>query len=181
MAQGYHGAAMDDIAIEAGVTKPVLYQHFPSKLDLYLALLDEQIDGLVLRIRTALATTTDNQQRVAGAVGAYFDFVDSESEAFRLLFESDLRNDPEVRRRVRDLVTTAVSDTAEAIAQDTGATPDRARLLSSGMTGLAEMSARWWLDHRDTIDKVEAVALMSALAWRGISAFPLQPHGSPSA
>ena len=51
VARGYHSAAMDDIAEQAGVSKPVLYQHFPSKLELYLALLDEQIDGLIARIR----------------------------------------------------------------------------------------------------------------------------------
>lgn len=184
VAQGYHGAAMDDIAEQAGVSKPVLYQHFPSKLDLYLALLDEQIDSLIQRIRTALHRTTDNQQRVEGAVGAYFDFVDSESEAFRLLFESDLRNDAAVRERVRTFVHACVGETAAAIAKDTGASTDRARLLSAGLTGLAEMSARWWLDHRDSVPRADAVAMMSALAWRGISGFPLQdagPPGSPSA
>ena len=45
--RGYHAAAMDDIAETAGVSKPVLYQHFPSKLDLYLALLDASCDSLV--------------------------------------------------------------------------------------------------------------------------------------
>ncbi len=183
VARGYHSAAMDDIAEQAGVSKPVLYQHFPSKLELYVALLDEQIDGLIARIRGALQSTTDNQQRVEGAVRAYFDFVDSESEAFRLLFESDLRNDPAVRERVRVYVNACVSETAATIAQDTGVSAERARLLSAGLTGLAEMSARWWLDHRDSVPRADAVAMMSALAWRGISGFPLQqgPGGSPTA
>ncbi|MDQ3465646.1 MAG: TetR/AcrR family transcriptional regulator [Actinomycetota bacterium] len=177
VAQGYYGAAMDDIADRAGISKPVLYQHFPGKLELYLALLDTQIDALIQRIRSALAATTDNRLRVEGAVAAYFDFVDSKSEAFRLLFESDLRGDPAVRERVRAFLLECVSATAVTIAEDTGAPPARAHLLSSGLTGLAEMSARWWLEHRDTVDKAEAVELMSALAWRGISGFPLQEHG----
>jgi AcrR family transcriptional regulator len=181
VAQGYHGAAMDDIADRAGVSKPVLYQHFPGKLELYLALLDTQIDGLIQRIRSALAATNDNRLRVEGAVGAYFDFVDSKNEAFRLLFESDLRNDPAVRERVRVFLQACVSATAVTIAEDTGASPARAQLLSAGLTGLAEMSARWWLDHRETIGKAEAVQFMSALAWRGISGFPLQDGGPPSA
>src|SRR5258706_9477581 len=98
--QGYHAAAMDDIAERAGVSKPVLYQHFPGKLELYLALLDTHCDAMVDRIRNAMEATTDNKERVRGAVRAYFDFVDHESEAFRLVFESDLRNDPAVRERV---------------------------------------------------------------------------------
>lgn len=180
VARGYHGTAMDDIADQAGVSKPVLYQHFPSKLELYLALLDEQIDGLIRRIRKALQATADNQQRVEGAVAAYFDFVDSESEAFRLLFESDLRNDEAVRERVRTFVNACLGDAAAVIAEDTGASAERALLLSAGLTGLAEMSARWWLDHRDSVPRTDAVAMMSALAWRGISGFPLQ-LGSPKA
>src|SRR6266511_5200810 len=100
VAQGYHAAAMDEIAERAGVSKPVLYQHFPGKLELYLALLDTHCDALVERIRVAMAATNDNKDRVRRAAEAYFDFVDHESEAFRLVFESDLRNDPAVRDRV---------------------------------------------------------------------------------
>src|SRR5262252_9601490 len=54
VAQGYHAAAMDDIAERAGVSKPVLYQHFPSKLDLYVALLDQHAQMLESRVRAAL-------------------------------------------------------------------------------------------------------------------------------
>ena len=73
---------MDDIAERAGVSKPVLYQHFPSKLELYRALLSTYTDELVARLRTAIVGNSDNEQRVRGAVSAYFDFcvaVDGES------------------------------------------------------------------------------------------------------
>ena len=62
---GYHAAAMDEIAERAGVSKPVLYQHFPGKLDLYLALLDQHRGDLEQLVREALASTSDNKQRVA--------------------------------------------------------------------------------------------------------------------
>ena len=54
VAQGYHAAAMDDIAVRAGVSKPVLYQHFPSKLELYLDLLGESAAEMVRLVRAAL-------------------------------------------------------------------------------------------------------------------------------
>ena len=57
VAQGYHTAAMDDIAERAGVSKPVLYQHVPGKLDLYVALLDDGIAVLLDTVRTALEAT----------------------------------------------------------------------------------------------------------------------------
>src|SRR4249919_3914651 len=68
VAQGYHAAAMDEIAVRAGVSKPVLYQHFPGKLELYLALLDSYADGLVQRMRDAMSATTDNTARVHNAI-----------------------------------------------------------------------------------------------------------------
>src|SRR5437764_9220567 len=85
VAQGYHAAAMDEIAERAGVSKPVLYQHFPGKLELYLALLDESAEGLVQRVRDALASTDDNKLRVQGTIEAFYDFVAGEGEAYRLV------------------------------------------------------------------------------------------------
>ena len=70
VANGYHAAAMDDIAERAGVSKPVLYQHFPGKLELYLALLDTHCDALVAHVREAMAATNDNKDRVSGAMRA---------------------------------------------------------------------------------------------------------------
>src|ERR1700753_4470752 len=61
VAQGYHAAAMDDIAERAGVSKPVLYQHFPGKRELYLALLDAESETLIAAVGQALAATDDNR------------------------------------------------------------------------------------------------------------------------
>src|SRR5690349_13431556 len=100
VAQGYHSAAMDDIAENAGVSKPVLYQHFPGKLDLYLALLDQAVDKVITGTRDALESTDDNKQRVAATMSAFFSYVASEQGEFRLVFESDLTNEPAVRERI---------------------------------------------------------------------------------
>ena len=81
VANGYHSAAMDDIAERAGVSKPVLYQHFPGKLELYLALVTTHVEVLVVTVRDALDSTTDNKSRIRAAVAAYFDFVDREDQA----------------------------------------------------------------------------------------------------
>ena len=177
VAQGYHAAAMDDIAERAGVSKPVLYQHFPGKLDLYLALLEEHATELVERVRTALQSTTNNKLRVTACLAAYFDFVDGDDEGFRLVFESDLRNDPLVRDRVERMTQECVVAITETISHDTGFTPDEAFLLSIGLAGMAEIASRWWLAGTDKVSKERAVELMAALAWRGISGTPLQPEG----
>ncbi|MCW2499948.1 MAG: TetR family transcriptional regulator [Frankiales bacterium] len=178
VAQGYHAAAMDDIAERAGVSKPVLYQHFPGKLELYLALLEEHAAALVQRVREALKTTTDNRARVAASVTAYFDFVDGDGEGFRLVFESDLRNDPAVRERVERMTQECVDAITDTIAHDTGFRADEAQLLSAGLTGMAEIGARWWLSSEGRVPKERAVELIVGLAWRGISGAPLHPDGS---
>ncbi|MEW6226403.1 MAG: TetR/AcrR family transcriptional regulator [Chloroflexota bacterium] len=172
VAHGFHAAAMDEIAVRAGVSKPVLYQHFPGKRELYLALLEEHVSELAHRVGEAMGRTADNRARVDAAVGAYFDFIDADGEAFRLVFESDLRNDEDVRAIVDRGSAVCVEAIAGVIAADTGADPERALLLASGLSGLAESSARWWLPRKGTVSRDEAVSLMSALAWRGISGFP---------
>ena len=175
VAQGYHAALMEDIAEHAGVSKPVLYQHFPSKLELYLALLDTQVEDLVARVRAALDSTTDNRERVRGAITTYFDFVDSKGAAYRLVFESDLRNEPAVRERIEKALDSCVEAIADTIAKDTGVGAAEARMLSVGLTGLAEVSARWWLASGDTVPKERAVELLVSLAWRGLSRGPRTP------
>jgi AcrR family transcriptional regulator len=173
VAQGFHAAAMDDIADRAGVSKPVLYQHFPGKRELYLALLEEHVSELADQVAEAMGGTDDNRTRVDATVRAYFAFIDREGEAFRLVFESDLRNDADVRVIVDRGTQVCVEAIAEVIAADTGVDTERALLLASGLTGLAETSARWWLPRKGTVSREEAVSLMTSLAWRGISGFPL--------
>ena len=174
VAQGYHAAAMDEIAERAGVSKPVLYQHFPGKLELYLALLDTHCDAIIARVRDAMLATPDNKERVKGAVRAYFDFVDHESEAFRLVFESDLRNDPQVRERVERVEQGCIEAVTDTIISDTGVNQAAAALLASGLVGAAGQSAQYWLATGRQTPKGDAEALVAALVWRGIATFPLQ-------
>jgi len=185
VAQGYHSAAMDDIAERAGVSKPVLYQHFPSKLELYLALLDQRSGDLIEAVRTALASTHDNKQRVEATIAAYFEFVDREGAPFRLVFESDLTNEPAVRERVDRVNNQCAEAIAEVIAEDTGLQPEQATLLGTALTGMAQVTARFWLTGNGTIPREEAARLVAQLSWRGLGAFPLTgtlaPAGTPSA
>ncbi|MBN9099505.1 MULTISPECIES: TetR/AcrR family transcriptional regulator [unclassified Pseudonocardia] len=172
-AQGYHAAAMDDIAEKAGVSKPVLYQHFPGKLELYRALLTTYADELVGRVQKAIVATSNNQERVHAAVSAYFDFVAGEGHAYRLVFESDLRGEPEAAAVVDGALTRCIDTVASAVTTDAGMDPARARLLAVGLVGLSQVTAQYWLDSEQSVPRDEAVALMSSLAWRGLAGFPL--------
>jgi len=172
VSQGYHAAAMDEIAERAGVSKPVLYQHFPGKLELYLALLDQSVDELVATVRDALISTTDNRQRVAAALGAYFEYVEQEHQAFRLVFESDLSNEAAVRDRLERGQQECAEMISQMVSQDAGLDDEEARLLSVGLVGLAQVTARYWLSTHDHVARENAEQLVARLAWRGISGWP---------
>jgi AcrR family transcriptional regulator len=172
VAQGYHAAAMDEIAERAGVSKPVLYQHFPGKLELYLALLDESSDALTAAVRAALGSTTDNKQRVTATFTAFFDYVGSTGQAFRLVFESDLRNEPAVRERLDATMRDCAEMVSEIIREDAGVGDEEAHLLGMGLVGMAHVSATYWLSTDRAIPKDAAEQWLARLAWRGISGWP---------
>ncbi len=172
-ASGYHAASMDEIAERASVSKPVLYQHFPSKLDLYLAVLDLHIDSLVFAIQKAIASTRDNRNRVKATIEAYFGFIEGEGEAFRLLFESDMSVEPQVRERLERMSYDCAVAVSAVISADTGLPKDESMILAIGLIGCAQITARHWLEKGGKIDRTQASTLISSLLWRGISGFPL--------
>ena len=169
---GYHSAAMDEIADHANVSKPVLYQHFPSKLELYLAVLDLHIDSLVFAIQKAIASNRENSSRVAATVEAYFGFIDSEGEAFRLLFESDMNLEPQVRERLNRMTYDCAAAVSAVISIDTGLGKEESMMLAVGIIGTVQTTARHWLDRDGKIDRRRATELVMNLIWRGISGFP---------
>ena len=180
--KGYHAAAMDDIADAAGVSKPVLYQHFPSKLDLYLALLDNSCDRLVETVQEALDSTDDNGERVVATMGAFYEFVSNSSGDFRFVFESDLTGDVEVQQRLWRVNNDIADLIAEVIAEDTALPAGQAKLLGISLVGIAQVSARYWVSGgAEQMSVNEAKQLVSNLAWRGIGGFPRtdgEPHHS---
>lgn len=176
-AYGYHAAAMDDIAEAAGVSKPVLYQHFGSKLDLYLALVDASCDRLVHVVTKALDSTEENRDRVVAAMGAFYEFVSSTSGQFRFVFESDLTGDGQVQQRLWKVNNDIADPIAQVIGDDTGLPYEQSKLLAISLVGIAQVSARYWVSGgTQRIALAEAKQLVSNLAWRGIGGFPKSEH-----
>jgi AcrR family transcriptional regulator len=177
--KGYHAAAMDDIAEAAGVSKPVLYQHFGSKLDLYLDLLDISCDRLVEVVEEALATHDKNADRVVATMDAFYEFVSSASGEFRFVFESDLTGDGEVQKRLWRVNNEIADAIAAVISEDTALPPEQAKLLGISLVGIAQVSARYWVSAGpDKVALEDAKQLVSSLAWRGIRGFPRIDHAA---
>jgi hypothetical protein len=120
----------------------------------------------------ALESTQDNKLRVGAAVDAFFEYVANDTGAFRLVFESDLTNEPAVREHVDRVTTECATLIAHVIHDDTGLPDAASKLLAVSLVGMAQVSARFWLSEAGDIGRTEAAALVSALAWRGIRGYP---------
>jgi AcrR family transcriptional regulator len=168
--RGFHGVSMDDVAREAGVTKPILYDHFSSKEALYLALLDADAEALEERIRAALAAPTGNRERIRHSFQAYFDFVDEHAEGFQLLMQETVAADDLYRSNVGGVRERIMAEVSDLIVRESQGRIDRedADTVALGLVGMVETVAR-----RDPGGNKEqrrrAVDTIVRLAWRGIT------------
>jgi AcrR family transcriptional regulator len=169
---GYRGASMESIAEAAGVTKPVLYQHFSSKRALYSALLASDLGRLTEELEAAFSQAASNAGRLRQGFGAYLDFVDRHEDAFRLLFTEALGLDADFRQQVASFRRWAAGRVAAIIAAEAGLDAPRARALAAAIVGMAEAAAGWWLDERRPLDAGELADELAGLAWKGFARFP---------
>jgi len=174
--EGYHHVSMDDIADHAQVSKPVLYRHFPSKLDLYLAVVDERGSGLLAAVEAALAPIEhgpvrrgDGRAVVHAIVRAYFEFVEGAGESASLLFESDVTHDAAVRMRVEAAGAQAARGIARVLVEFSGLPTPHADLLAAALVGLAQSGATSRLRMATPLSVDEASDLVSRLAWGGVA------------
>jgi AcrR family transcriptional regulator len=165
---GYHGASMNDIADAAGVTKPVLYQHFASKRELFLALVDEAGQRLLTAITTATANVPDGKQQTELGFRAYFRWVAEDHESFMLLFGGGARRDEEFSESVRRITDLAASAIAPLIAVDIDS--EERRTIAHGLVGLAEGASRRLVDRGTPFDPDQVAETISRLAWAGLRA-----------
>jgi AcrR family transcriptional regulator len=170
--RGYRATTMDDIAEAAGVTKPLLYQHFSSKRALYLELVDSIAHDLLEAIQPAVREAEGPRQQVELGFAAYFRLVVSHEAEFRLLYGRDHADDQELGRALR-AVEDAIAEAIDPLI-DAGLDDDHRRLLAYGIVGMAEGASRRFLQQRPTTEAEadeEAQRLarrMADLAWAGL-------------
>ena len=167
--RGYRATTMDDIADAAGVTKPLVYQHFSSKRALYLELVNSIAQELLIAIRGAVLEAEGPRQQVEMGFAAYFRLVISREDEFRLLYGRDHADDKELGRALRT-VEDAIAAAIEPLI-DAGLDDDHRRLLAYAVVGMAEGASRRFMEQRTaTEESVEEAAprlaqRMADLAW----------------
>ena len=142
--KGFYGTSMNEVAEAAGVTKPVLYQHFTSKEALYRELVDELGTRLERAIVEGVADADGPRQQVEAGFHAYFRWATREGPAFRVLFAEHNRADPVLATAI-EKVESAVADRVAGFIEGEGLSDDERQVLAYGVVGLAESTSRHWL------------------------------------
>ncbi|MBI5088563.1 MAG: TetR/AcrR family transcriptional regulator [Actinobacteria bacterium] len=171
--RGYHGTSMNDVAEAAGVTKPVLYQHFDSKQALYLALIEDVGERMSTAIAKATAGAVNGKTQTELGFQAYFRWVADDHDAFLLLFATQANRDAAATRAIRKITDDAAAAIAPLIAVDID--PERQRTLAHGLVGLAEGVSRRLVERGDEFDPDELGRMIAGLAWAGLRS--LSPKG----
>ncbi|MFA1538236.1 TetR/AcrR family transcriptional regulator [Actinomadura monticuli] len=147
--KGYHGTSLGEIAAAAGVARTVLYDHFPSKRVLLLAVMQEENAALIEHVGARIAGAGSAEDRMRSTIDAYFSFAESRPEARRLLFDRADEDDPEIRV-VRQGIRESRTHTVTALLADdirmVGVAPGEpiaeamVELIITGLDGVAQ----WW-------------------------------------
>lgn len=157
---------MNDVADAVGVTKPVLYQHFDSKRDLYQALIDDVGKRLLGYIAKGAAEATDGKSRTELGFRSYFRWVAEDHDGFRFLFGSGTRRDDEFNAAVQHITAQAADAVAPLIAVDIDEI--HRTTLAHALVGLAEGASRLLVDRGDEFDPDEIAQFVADLAWAGL-------------
>jgi AcrR family transcriptional regulator len=172
--KGFHASSMDDIADRAGVSKPILYQHFSSKQELYLGVLDERVEVIVSQVTNAIEASTGNKARLEAAISCYFKLVDDADHGYRLIFESDFTTNHEVRARVEDVISQVSRVIGTEVMRQTGMSMGEANILAGGLCVMAQAASWRWLRLGRPIPIDRAIAQTLDLAWNGLGAVNTQ-------
>jgi len=165
--QGFHATSMDEIAEAAGVTKPVLYQHFPSKRALYVELLEETGRQLLALLAEATSRAATGRERVELGFRAYFRFAIGDRASFRLLFGTSIRSDPEFARIVEEILD-AVVETISTLIEIPGSDEQRV-ILANALLGMAEAVGRRALQESQSgVDGDTLAQWIAEFAWFGL-------------
>jgi AcrR family transcriptional regulator len=173
---GFHLTTMNQLADAAGVTKPVLYQHFPSKRELFLAVLDDVGERLRASIVEAAAAAGSPREQVEAGFRAYFGFFAAHPAAFAVLFGDAARTDVTFAAVSHQVEQTLAESIAELIVIGTDA--DDRRTLAFGIVGLAEGTCRRWVRRGLDVSSEHLARRMADLVWFGLRGQP--PAGAPA-
>jgi len=180
-ARGYDGTSVEEVALRAGVSKPVVYEHFGGKEGLYAVVVDREVQRLICSLEAAL-TGDDPRVLLEQATLALLSYVEDESDGFRIL----VRESPAPLADTGGYAT-IISDVAQRVEHildrelaARGFRTALAALYSQALVGMVALTGQWWLDARE-LDRDDVAAHLVNLAWNGLAALETHPTLETSA
>jgi AcrR family transcriptional regulator len=165
---GYHGAALDDIAQAAGISKALIYEHFASKRELHASLVNAHVEEIFQRLQASAATDRPGEERLRGGIDAFLSFVEEHREAWRALFRDAA--DPEVGDVIDRVQAQATAVIAALIAADPDAPQEGEQAIemhAALLSGAVQSLANWWHDHQD-VPRASLVNRAMDFCWVGL-------------
>lgn len=181
--RGFHAASMDELARRAGVSKPVIYDHFGSKEQLFATCVRRTGEMLADRVARAVREESDPRARLRAGSIAYFSFLQEQLQAWTVLFADEDARDARfaaeasrIRRRQSDLMISLMAETSGTVLGHEG----RARLeaMTLAIAGAYESLSLWWLEHPEVLPEELADWLLD-LIWPGLEQLIAQLAASP--
>jgi AcrR family transcriptional regulator len=174
--RGFDGTSVEEIAARAGVSKPVVYEHFGGKEGLYAVVVDREVSRMLDMVTNAL-TGDDPRLLLQQATLAMLTYVEDQADGFRIL----VRESP-VGMEKGGGFATIISDIASQVEhilslqfKARGFETKLAPLYSQALVGMVALSGQWWLDQRKP-KRDEVVAHLVNLAWNGLSRLEQKPR-----
>ena len=173
--KGFDGTSVEEIAAEAGVSKPVVYEHFGGKEGLYAVVVDREIEGLLVAVTGALDSPGTSRQIIERAALALLDYVESSTDGFRIL----VRDSP--AGQATGSFASLMSDISSRVDHILAAEfkrhkldPKAAPMYAQMLVGMIALTGQWWLDNRK-FKKNEVAAHVVNLAWNGLTGLEPKP------
>lgn len=172
---GYDGATVEEIAARAGVSKPVVYEHFGGKEGIYAVVVDRESTRLLDMISSYIHEDAGGRQMVHASAMAFLDYIKDDPDGFRVL----TRDSPSgigtggMGGLLADVATKAEGVLQEFFARS-GLPPDTAVIYASGLVGMVAYVGTWWAAAQEP-DAPTVAAHITALAYHGLQGLPANP------
>ncbi|MYR06371.1 TetR family transcriptional regulator [Gordonia sp. SID5947] len=173
--RGFEGTSIEEVAQRAGVSKPIVYEHFGGKEGLYAVVVDREMETLLEMVTSSL-TKNRSLYRVQQVALALLTYMEERTDGFRILVRGD-RTGGDETTTYSSLLNDAISQVEHILASDferRGFDPALAPLYAQALVGMVSVTAQWWLDVREPPKEVVAAHLVN-LCWNGLTRLEPDP------
>lgn len=175
--RGFEGTSIEEIAQRAGVSKPIVYEHFGGKEGLYAVVVDREMATLLEMVTSSL-TKNRSLYRIQQVALALLTYMEERTDGFRILVRGDSATVGAETTTYSSLLNDAISQVEHILAGDferRGFDPALAPLYAQALVGMVSVTAQWWLDVREPAKEVVAAHLVN-LCWNGLTRLDANPH-----